>query len=368
MVNDVWEVVSRPQDRSVVGSRWIYKIKYVANGSVEKYKARFVAKGYAQKEWIDYEETFTSIARLIEDCKKNLATEFNMKDLGQMHYFLRLEVWQQKGEIFLGQGRYAIEILKRFGIGDCRPMATPMITNWKKVDASEDKDVDPTLYWQLIGSLMYVVNTRPDICYVVNTLNQFMVELKRAHWVTTKHVLRYLQGTVDYGLLYTKDRDIRLSGFNDADWAGSSVDRKSTSGYYFNIGSGMTFWCSSKQKFVALSSCEAEYMAASTTSCEAIWLRKLLVNLFKRNMEVTKIMCDNQSFIKLSEILVFHDRSKHIDIWCHFVRDCVQQGDVQLSYTPLGEQVVDILTKALGKSKFDYFRENMGMVKNPFQK
>eukprot|EP00253_Pinus_taeda_P001616 PITA_01616 len=151
----------------------------------------------------------TGSSRLIEDYKKNLATKFDMKDLGRMHYFLGLEVWQQKGEIFLGQGRYATEILKRFEMGDCRPMATPMITNWKKIDASKDKDVDPTLYRQPIGSLMYLVNTRPDIYYVVNTLSQFMVEPKRAHWAAAKHVLRYLQGIVDYGLLYNKGKDIR---------------------------------------------------------------------------------------------------------------------------------------------------------------
>ena len=121
-------------------------------------------------------------------------------------------------------------------------MATPMITNWKKIDASEDKDVDPTLYRQLIGSLMYLVNTRLDICYVVNTLSQFMVEPKRVHWAVAKHVLRYLQGTLDYGLLYTRSKDIRLSGFIDADWARSLVDRKSTSGYCFNIGLGLTSW------------------------------------------------------------------------------------------------------------------------------
>eukprot|EP00253_Pinus_taeda_P001923 PITA_01923 len=187
-----------------------------------------------------------------------------------------------------------------------------MITNWKKIHALEDKDVDPTLYRQLIGSLMYLVNTRPNICYAVSTLSQFMVESKRAHWATTKHVLR-------------------------------------------------------KQKSVALSSSEAEYMAASTTSCEAIWLRKLLVNLFKRKMEATRIMCNNQSCIRFSKNPVFHDQSNHIDIWCHFVRDCVQRGAVQLSYTPTREQVADILTKALGRTKFDYFREKMGMIKNPFQ-
>eukprot|EP00253_Pinus_taeda_P001826 PITA_01826 len=192
-----------------------------------------------------------------------------------------------------------------------------------------------------------------------------MVEPKRAHWATAKHILMYLQGTIDYGLSYNKGKDIKLSGFTNADWAGSSVDRKSNSRYYLNIGSGITSCCSRKQKFVALSSSEAEYMAASTTSCEAIWLRELLVNLFRRNMEVTRIICDNQSCIKLSENPVFHDRSKHIDIQCHFVRDCVQRGAVQLSYTPTGEQVANILTKALGKSKFDYFTKKMGMEKGP---
>eukprot|EP00253_Pinus_taeda_P008495 PITA_08495 len=222
---------------------------------------------------------------------------------------------------------------------DCRLMATPMITNWKKIDASEDKDVDPTLYRQLIGSLMYLVNTRPDICYAVNTLSQFMVEPKR-----------------------TGQQPNTFSN-----WAGSSVDRKSTTGYYFNIRSGMTSWCNRKQKSVALSSAEAEYMAASATSCESIWLRKLPVNLFKRRMEATRILCDNNSCIKLSANLVFHDRLKHIDIRCHFVRHCVQRGAVQLRYTPIGEQVANIPTKALGITKFVYFKEKMGMVKNPFQ-
>eukprot|EP00253_Pinus_taeda_P002120 PITA_02120 len=165
---------------------------------------------------------------------------------------------------------------------DCRPMATPMITKWKKIDASKDKDVDPTLYKQLIGSLTYLVNTRPHICYSVNTLSQFMVEPKGAHCAAAKHVLR-------------------------------------------------------KQKSVALSSAKEEYMAASIASYETIWLRKLLVNLFSRRMDATKIMCDKQSCIKLSENPVFHDQSKHIDIRCHFVRNCVQRGAIQLSYTPTRE-------------------------------
>eukprot|EP00253_Pinus_taeda_P008433 PITA_08433 len=264
MVNDVWEVVPRPQNKSVARSRWLYKVKYAANGSVEKYKASVDGVGDSpmdvkttflngvieEEVYIEQPEGFethekeshicrlkkalyglklaprawyglidgylrkmgfvksdgdpnlyylvvendplilvlyvddlflTGSSKLIKGCKENLAIEFDMKDLGQMHYFVGLEVWQQKGEIFLGQGRYTIKILKRFRMQDCRPMATPMITNWKKIDASKDKEVDPTLYRKLIGSLLYLVNTRANICYVVNTLSQFMVEPKRAH-------------------------------------------------------------------------------------------------------------------------------------------------------------------------------------------
>eukprot|EP00253_Pinus_taeda_P004555 PITA_04555 len=216
VTNDVWEVVPRPKDRSGVGPRWIYKIKYVADGSIEKYKARFMAKGlkkalyglkqapiawYGQidsylqqlgfvKSGVDpnlyylmveneplilvlyVDELFlTRPSRLIKDYKKNHEAEFNMKDMGLMHYFLGLEVWQKNGMIFLGQGRYPPEILKRFKTQNCGPMGTPMITNWKKIDASGDKEVGPTLYRQLVGLLMYLVNIRPDICFDVNTLS-----------------------------------------------------------------------------------------------------------------------------------------------------------------------------------------------------
>jgi hypothetical protein len=308
----------------------------------------------------------TGSEKLIADCKRDLVVEFEMKDLGLMHYFLGLEVWQTDGQIFLGQGKYVVEILKRFGMQDCRPMATPMVTNWKKIDASKSEGVDPTLYRQLIGSLMYLVNTRPDLCFVVNTLSQFMVEPKHVHWVAAKHVLRYLCGTVEFGLSYIQGDGVKLVGYSDADWAGSAVDRKSTSGCCFSLGSGAISWFSRKQKSVALSSAEAEYMAASLASCEAIWLRKLLMGLFDQELDTTVIHCDNQSCIKLSENPVFHDRSKHIEIRYHFIRDCVQKGTVKLQYVPTGEQIADILTKPLVKGKFVFFRDKLGVVQNTF--
>jgi hypothetical protein len=209
-------------------------------------------------------------------------------------------------------------------------MTTPMITNWKKLHASSSQLVDSTLYHQLIGSLMYLVNTRPDICFVVNTLSQFMVEPRRVHWVAEKHVLRYLCGTIDYGLDYQRGDGVHLVGYTDSDWARCLNDRKSNSGCCFGLGSTVVSWFSQKQKSMALSFAEAEYMTTNQASCEALWLRKMLVGLFNVQLRPTVIYCDNQSCIKLSENPVVHDLSKHIDIRYQFICDYVQRGVVEL--------------------------------------
>jgi hypothetical protein len=149
--------------------------------------------------------------------------------------------------------------------------------------------VDSTLYLQLIGSLMYLVNTRLDICFVVKTLSQFMVEPRRVHWVATKRVLKYLCGTVDYVLDYQRGDGVNLVGYTDSDWAGCVSDRKSTSGCCFGLCSVVVSWFSGKKKSVALSSAEAEYMEAIQASCEALWLHKLLVGLFGVQLRPTMI-------------------------------------------------------------------------------
>ena len=161
---------------------------------------------------------------------------------------------------------------------------------------------------------MYLVNTRPDICYAVNQLSQAMVKLTKLFWKVCKHVLRYLRGTSEYGLWYRQMNEVKLHGFTDADWAGIPMDRKSTSGGVFSIGSTTFSWYSRKQRSMALSSVEAKYMAASQATCEAIWMRKIMFGLFGSHLDPIVIHCDNQSCIKLSINPVFQDRSKHIYI------------------------------------------------------
>jgi hypothetical protein len=292
---------------------------------------------------------------LIIDCKKKLATEFKIKDLGLMQYFLGLEVWQSPEKILLNQGKYVVEILKKFDMLECKYMNTPMETKLKLMVDTLSELVDVMLYRRIIGSLMYLTNTRLDTCFVVNTLSQYLVDPRRVHLVAAKHVMRYLKGTLDFGLCYNGDRDFRLIGYTDSDWTGSVYDRKGTSRCCFSLGSTMTSWQSRKQSSISLSTLEAKYIVACSSSCEAIWIRKLLKGLFDMEMEATMILCDNQSCIKMTENPVFHDKSKHIEIWYKYIHDMMQRGAIKLQYVGTDEQVANVLTKPLSRVKFEHF-------------
>ena len=159
-----------------------------------------------------------------------------------------------------------------------------------------------------IGSLVYLVNTRLDIFFVVRTLSQLIVEMRQFHWVASKHMLRYLHGMVGYGMRYVSGGEVRLEEYTYYDSAGSGIESKSTSGCCFSLRSAMISWISRKQNFVALSTTKVEYITASVASREAVWIRKLLAGLFYQELETTLIHCDNQSYVKLLENPVFHDR------------------------------------------------------------
>eukprot|EP00253_Pinus_taeda_P004684 PITA_04684 len=263
---------------------------------------------------------------LIYQCKREFASEFEMKDLGLMHYFLGLEVWQKPGEIFLSQGKYIVKLLERCGMVEQKSMSTTMELNFKKLCGSAVRPAwtNPFEYRQLVGTLMFLI--------------------------VAKNLLRYLHGTINYGLRYTVG-NLRLHGYTDVDWVGSVVDRKSTSVCCFSLGSA-SISLSRKQKSVALSTTKAEYIAASMACCDVVWLRKLFSELFEHVLDTIVIFCDNQSGIRLLENPLFHDCFKNIDISYHFIWDMVQQGAIRLQHIRTDEQVINILTKNLGKVKF----------------
>lgn len=303
---------------------------------------------------------------LIKEIKQQMSQEFEMKDLGDLHYCLELEVWKDSGQTFLTQGKYVRNLLERFRMEQCKTAATPLQQNLKLSSDDGTKQVDATLYRQLVGSLIYLTTTRPDLAYSVSVLSQFMSRPLDSHWNAAKCVLRYLSGTCNYGILYTDSSDVTLAGYSDSDWAGNLDDRRSITGYAFSIGSGVISWCSKKKSTVALSSCEGEYQALCAATCEAIWLRRLLSDAGEGQKAATSIKTDNQSTIKLAYNPVFHKNTKHIDTQFHFVREKIQSKEICVDYCNTCDNLADIFTKPLGRIEFELLRGMLGVHNNPF--
>jgi hypothetical protein len=200
---------------------------------------------------------------------------------------------------------------------------------------------------------MYLTNTKTYICFVVNTLSQYLVEPIHVHLLASKHVMIYLKGAFNYGICYTRDHDFRLYGYIDSYWVGSASDRKRTSRCCFHF-SAMTSW-KIKDSIFSLSMTEVEYIGTCSTSCEAIWIQKFFSGLFDLDMEATMILCDHQSFINMTKNPMFHDKMKHIEIRCHYIHDMVQKGAIKLQYVGRYEQVAYVLTKPLSHVKFENF-------------
>jgi hypothetical protein len=211
----------------------------------------------------------------------------------------------------------------------------------------EGKTVDATLYKSLVGSLRYLTCTRPDIAYGVGLVNRYMEEPKMTHWKAIKQILRYVKGTLSHGLFYSHTNEFDLVGYSDSDWSGDLDDRKSTSGFVFFMGSTTFTWLSKKQPIVTLSTREAEYVAASSCVCHSLWLRKLLKEINFSQEKATNIRVDNKSAIVLAKNPVHHERSKHIDVRFHFIREHVKNGDVEMTHVASRNQVADIFTKSL---------------------
>lgn len=255
-----------------------------------------------------------------------------------------------------------LKYLCKFQTDTCNSVRTPAEVGMKLEKDPQGKKVDSTLYKKIVGSLMYLTTSRPDITYDVSLISRYMEAPTEMHLNVAKRILRYLKGTPDLGIFfYTKGTKPILLGFTDSDYAGDPDDRRSTSGYAFMFGSGVISWCSKKQQIVSLSTTEAEYIAASSCACQAVWLRRLLAEVHFPQDGSTTIFCDNSSTIKLSKNPVFHGRTKHIGVHYHFIRDLVNDGTVDIQHCRSEDNLADIFTKPLKFAAFENLRKLLGV-------
>lgn len=497
LANHTWDLVDRPTDHHVIGSRMVLRNKYGPDGSLERRKARIVARGFSQRPGIDFSETFAPVARLgsirlaaalasnrnltirqfdvtaaylngtvtenifmevpemteellelivraepngkikqeadkmlrnlrrgnkvcrlnkalyglrqsgrqwhekfdevlrsmgfvptkadpcvyttdqggevvilviyVDDIlviadKRNhfdmvrngLRKHFDVKEIGDVKCCVGLEFNRHDDGYSIHQRGQIKDVLARFGMSECKPVSTPMDANVKlSRNSTSGASTEPRVpYRELIGSLMYIaMGSRPDIAHAVSRLSTFNDCHQPEHWVAAKRVLRYLKGTLDYGVSYSRTKDDSLIGYVDSDWGNCPDDRRSYSGYAFKLAGAAVTWESRKQRTVALSSTEAEYMGISDGVKEAIYLRRFLKELRFENADSVEIMCDNVGAIKLASNPIHHSRTKHIDIRHHFVREVLETGDIKLDYVPTDDMAADILTKGLPTGK-----------------
>lgn len=283
--------------------------------------------------------TGTSVT-MIEAFKKQMSQRFEMSDLGKLSYYLGIEVEQGDGYIELKQAGYARKILEKAGMANCNPSKYPMDLKEQLRRDERGVIVDSTQYKSMIGGLRYFIHTRRDIAYAVGIVSRFMERPTKLHETAVKRILRYVKGTVQFGLVYSKDSgNNALTGFSDSDLARHLEDRRSTGGMVYYLNKSIITWVSHKQRCVALSTCEAEFMAATAAACQGIWLRNLLRQITSENIGPVTLCIDNRSAIDLAKNPMFHGRSKHIDIRYHFIRECVERGEVVLKHVNNNEQL-----------------------------
>ncbi|GBN96234.1 Retrovirus-related Pol polyprotein from transposon TNT 1-94 [Araneus ventricosus] len=293
---------------------------------------------------------FSEDPKMIDFLHNHLSKHFNVKYDGIAKNCLGIEFNQTNSKITMSQSNYIKELLDRYNMLECNTVSTPMALGTKLCTGTTSDDKLP--YRELIGSLNYLaVCTRPDIAYSINKLSQYLTCYDKSHWLAAKRVLRYLKKTINYGLVFELDDKV-VYGYSDSDWGNSQEGRKSYSGCCFMLSNSVISWESRKQKTVALSSTESEYMSLSDSCKEALYLHKLLSELDLGILckQIT-INVDNNSAIKLAENSLFHSRTKHIDIRHHFIRDVLEDRKIAVKHVSTSKMGADILTKPLGSLK-----------------
>jgi len=479
-LNHTWTIVDVPPNVKPISCKWVYKIKRQLDGSVERYKAHLVVKGFAKTEGVDYFDTFSPVVKIAivrvvlalasihrwtiqqldvnnaflhrdisEDvymtvppgvsisgtpkcCKLHkvlyglkqssrkwyeklsillvscgyqqaqadhslfvktadssftalivyvddiiltgnstdemahikhvLHSNFCIKDLGILKYFLGIKVAHSETGIYLCQRRYCLDLIRDLGLSDCKPCSTPMDNSLRLHQDDSELLTDVLSYRRLVRRLLYLTTTRPDVSFATQQLSQFMSKPTCSHLAAAVRVLKYLKGRLGQGLFFSRDSQIQLTGFSDADWDTCIDSRRSITDYYFFIGSSLISWKTKKQNSVSRSSSEAEYRALASTTCELQWLTYLLKDLKVPCSRPPALYCDNQNALYIASNPVFHERTKHLDIDCHLIREKSQAGLMRLLPVSSSNQLVDIFTKALPPRLFGTFLSKLGLV------
>ena len=494
--NGTWDIVEKPRGKKLVSCKWVFTPKYMADGTLDKLKARLVARGFTQTYGLDYQETFAPVAKLntirvllsvaanlewplhqldiknaflngelkeevymtlppgfekgrvdqvcklkkslyglkqsprawfdrfskvlksegykqglsdhtmfvkteegkkcilivyvddiiltgdhieeISRIKVALGKEFEVKDLGNLKYFLGMEVARSRLGIYVSQRKYILDLLKETGMLGCSPEPTPIVVQKKRkkkshsdnkketegdsedeIEEEEEEEnsdqeaIDKGRYQRLVGKLIYLSHTRPDIAFAVSVASQYMSEPKKNHMEAAYRILKYLKGTPGRGLFFRKQERRTVEMYTDADWGGSHPDKRSTSGYCSFVWGNLVTWKSQKQRVVSTSSAEAELRALAQGIKEELWLKRVLDEI-QVNVDLPlKLYCDNKAAISMALNPIQHERSKHVEIDRHFIREKVEEGVICLTYLPTNLQTADVLTKGLLKPVFE---------------
>lgn len=285
-------------------------------------------------------------ASVIEEFKEAMKSEFEMTDLGLMRYFLGVE---------------------RFKLEECNSVRNPIVPGTKLVKEDGSGKADGVVYRQMVGCLMYLAASRPDLMYAISLISRYMENPSQTHMGAVKRILRYVKGTINLGVHYKKNGGNVLEAYSDSDYAGDLDTRRSTTGYVCFLSGAAISWSSKRQPVVTLSTTEAEFVAAASCACQVVWLRRILesIGIAQREEESTVMYCDNMSTIKLSRNPVMHKRSKHIDVRFHFLRDLTNDGVVELVHCSTHVQIADILTKPLKMDTYEKMRGMLGVCDVP---
>ncbi|KAL0551185.1 hypothetical protein IC582_010271 [Cucumis melo] len=298
----------------------------------------------------------------ISQLKQRMGDEFEIQDLGNLKYFLEMEVARSKEGISVSQRKYTFDLLTETGMLGYCPADTPIEFNCKLGNFDDQVPVDKEQYQRFVGKLIYLSHTRSDISFVVSVVSQFMQAPYEKHMEAVNRILRYLKNTPGKGLMFRKINRKTIEAYTDSDWAGSVIDRKSTSSYCTFVWGNLVTWRSKKQSVVAGSSAEAEYRAMSLEICEEIWLQKVLSDLHQECETPLKFFCDNKAAISIANNPVQHDRTKHVEIDRHFIKERLDSESICISYIPSSQQIVDVLTKGLLRLHFDLCISKLGLI------